>query len=179
MEDSQVGIDSKFLNRLLSKESKLGCSSRALYYAAPGAVPFGWESEPGTPKHRLNLGEEKLPAAPLSPPPSLHKVGSRSKPCLPDSSPNWPLKLSGKFSASNLSLKLSGAFQIVKGKMRVLRSQNRVFAQEEERRHIWRRRSKSCEKKSNGGGENRDYSVCRRWMPSSLKKMAFLSVYDK
>ncbi|GLJ41517.1 hypothetical protein SUGI_0859380 [Cryptomeria japonica] len=66
-------------------ESTLGCSSRALYYVAYGVVPFGWESKPETTKHYLNLGEEKLPVAPLCPPRNLQKARSRLKPYLPDS----------------------------------------------------------------------------------------------
>ncbi|GLJ07539.1 hypothetical protein SUGI_0069320 [Cryptomeria japonica] len=66
-------------------ESILGCFFIALYYVAPRAVPFGCESEPRTPKRCLNLGEEKLPAALLTPSPSLHMARSRSKPYLPNS----------------------------------------------------------------------------------------------
>ncbi|GLJ31549.1 hypothetical protein SUGI_0633130 [Cryptomeria japonica] len=57
-------------------------------YVAYGVVPFGWESKPETTKHYLNLGEEKLPVAPLCPPQNLHKARSRLKPYLPDSTPD-------------------------------------------------------------------------------------------
>ncbi|KAL6980812.1 hypothetical protein U1Q18_022450 [Sarracenia purpurea var. burkii] len=44
-------------------------SFRVLYYGgAAGAVPFTWESQPGTPKHRHFSDTSSLP--PLTPPPS-------------------------------------------------------------------------------------------------------------
>ncbi|KAG8380944.1 hypothetical protein BUALT_Bualt06G0069200 [Buddleja alternifolia] len=67
-----VGHDDKLFSRLLSKEkynsSKQGeASFRVLYYGgAAGSVPFLWESQPGTPKHKFN--DNPLP--PLTPPPS-------------------------------------------------------------------------------------------------------------
>uniref|UniRef100_A0A5B7BWH0 Uncharacterized protein n=1 Tax=Davidia involucrata TaxID=16924 RepID=A0A5B7BWH0_DAVIN len=66
----QIKEDDKFFCRLLSKESsnKAESSSRVLYYGgASGAVPFMWESQPGTPKHTFSNGTS-LP--PLTPPPS-------------------------------------------------------------------------------------------------------------
>lgn len=54
-------------NKLVSKETSVANSSCRVYYgAAAGAVPFMWESQPGTPKHTLS--ETSLP--PLTPPPS-------------------------------------------------------------------------------------------------------------
>lgn len=60
----------KIFPRLLSKETSLANSSfRVLYYGgASGAVPFTWESQPGTPKHTLSAAS--LP--PLTPPPSYY-----------------------------------------------------------------------------------------------------------
>nr|XP_011469968.1 PREDICTED: uncharacterized protein LOC105353079 [Fragaria vesca subsp. vesca] len=53
--------------KLVAKETSVGNSSCRVYYgAAAGAVPFMWESQPGTPKHTLS--ETSLP--PLTPPPS-------------------------------------------------------------------------------------------------------------
>lgn len=62
----------KFFSRLLSKEtSAANASCRVLYYGgASGAVPFTWESQPGTPKHPLS--EASLP--PLTPPPSYYST---------------------------------------------------------------------------------------------------------
>lgn len=61
----------KFFSRLLSKESSsIANSSFRVYYAGvAGAVPFVWESQPGTPKHTLFTDSiSGLP--PLTPPPS-------------------------------------------------------------------------------------------------------------
>ncbi|KAJ8476035.1 hypothetical protein OPV22_019762 [Ensete ventricosum] len=59
--------DDKFHSRLLSREnSSVNPSLRVYYGVAAGAVPFQWESEPGTPKNIVSDGN--LP--PLSPPPS-------------------------------------------------------------------------------------------------------------
>ncbi|KAI5670403.1 hypothetical protein M9H77_10767 [Catharanthus roseus] len=66
----QIKEEDKFFSRLLSKEtsnSKAESSFRVLYYGgASGAVPFVWESRPGTPKHPFS--DTSLP--PLTPPPS-------------------------------------------------------------------------------------------------------------
>ncbi|KAK4775914.1 hypothetical protein SAY87_023875 [Trapa incisa] len=72
---------SSFFSRLLSKESSLGNPSFGVYYGgAGGAVPFLWESEPGTPRHgvfREGLGLPSLP--PLAPPPSSFRMSSDNK----------------------------------------------------------------------------------------------------
>ncbi|KAL6128011.1 hypothetical protein ACLB2K_071372 [Fragaria x ananassa] len=55
--------------KLMAKEletSAANSSCRVYYGATAGAVPFMWESQPGTPKHTLS--ETSLP--PLTPPPS-------------------------------------------------------------------------------------------------------------
>lgn len=63
--------DDKFFSRISSREkynsSKQGeASFRVLYYGgATGSVPFLWESQPGTPKHKFS--DNPLP--PLTPPP--------------------------------------------------------------------------------------------------------------
>ncbi|URE43865.1 hypothetical protein MUK42_14001 [Musa troglodytarum] len=59
--------DDKLCSRLLFKErSVAGPSFRVYYGVASGAVPFQWESRPGTPKHISSTAA--LP--PLTPPPS-------------------------------------------------------------------------------------------------------------
>ncbi|XP_042499687.1 uncharacterized protein LOC122077822 [Macadamia integrifolia] len=69
----QIKEDDKFFSRLLTKESSMGSSSFRVYYGgATGAVPFLWESQPGTPKHTFTVTSPP----PLTPPPSYH---SRSK----------------------------------------------------------------------------------------------------
>ncbi|URE33258.1 hypothetical protein MUK42_06808 [Musa troglodytarum] len=63
----QIEEDDKFYGRLLSKESSAANpSSRAYYGVATVAVPFVWESQPGTPKHSSSAAA--MP--PLTPPPS-------------------------------------------------------------------------------------------------------------
>ncbi|KAK7340026.1 hypothetical protein VNO77_20718 [Canavalia gladiata] len=60
----QMKQDDKFFSRLLSKESSMSKPS----FRMAVAVPFVWESQPGTPKY--NLSEDTLP--PLTPPPSYY-----------------------------------------------------------------------------------------------------------
>ncbi|KAK9159250.1 hypothetical protein Scep_005824 [Stephania cephalantha] len=65
----QIKQDDKFFTRLMSKESSLANPSFRVYYGgASGAVPFMWESQPGTPKHKFH--DTSLP--PLTPPPSSY-----------------------------------------------------------------------------------------------------------
>lgn len=67
----RIKQDDKFFSRLLSKESSAGSTSVRVYYGGvSGAVPFLWESQPGTPKHTLS--ENSLP--PLTPPPSYYST---------------------------------------------------------------------------------------------------------
>ncbi|KAJ0979231.1 hypothetical protein J5N97_014705 [Dioscorea zingiberensis] len=68
-EPLQIIQDTKFFNKLLSKDTSLANPSFRVYYGvASGAVPFLWESQPGTPKHSIHT--PTLP--PLTPPPSYH-----------------------------------------------------------------------------------------------------------
>ncbi|KAK7349716.1 hypothetical protein VNO77_07316 [Canavalia gladiata] len=60
----QIKQDDKFFCRLLSKESSMSNPS----FRVALAVPFVWESQPGTPK--CTFSEDTLP--PLTPPPSYH-----------------------------------------------------------------------------------------------------------
>ncbi|XVF82006.1 hypothetical protein PTKIN_Ptkin16aG0008200 [Pterospermum kingtungense] len=65
----QIKQDDKFFSRLMSKETSMANSSSRVYYGgASGAVPFMWESQPGTPKHPSS--DTAIP--PLTPPPSYH-----------------------------------------------------------------------------------------------------------
>ncbi|KAJ4829527.1 hypothetical protein Tsubulata_048942 [Turnera subulata] len=72
----QIRQDDKFFSRLLSKETSMANPSFRVYYGGVSvAVPFVWESQPGTPKHPLS--ESTLP--PLTPPPSYY-TNSNKKP---------------------------------------------------------------------------------------------------
>ncbi|XP_068640978.1 uncharacterized protein [Aristolochia californica] len=63
----QIVKDDKFYGRLLSRETSAANNSCRVYYGvAAGAVPFMWESQPGTPKNPIS--SSALP--PLTPPPS-------------------------------------------------------------------------------------------------------------
>ncbi|KAI4370500.1 hypothetical protein MLD38_018850 [Melastoma candidum] len=76
----RIKHDDKFFSKLLSRENcTSNSSSRIFYYGdAPGAVPFIWESQPGTPIHAktvlADLDEDMAMAylPPLTPPPSYH-----------------------------------------------------------------------------------------------------------
>ncbi|CAL9057427.1 unnamed protein product [Musa banksii] len=64
---NQSKQDDKLCCRLLFKERSVANPSFRVYYGvASGAVPFQWESQPGTPKHVSSTAA--LP--PLTPPPS-------------------------------------------------------------------------------------------------------------
>lgn len=58
----------KFYERLLTKESSAANPSFRYYWAEPGAVPFDWESQPGTPRDGSRMVGGALPA--ITPPPS-------------------------------------------------------------------------------------------------------------
>ncbi|KAL3830249.1 hypothetical protein ACJIZ3_019051 [Penstemon smallii] len=68
--------DDKFFTRLLSKESsKSNPSFRVYYNDVSSAVPFMWETRPGTPKHTLS---DNLNIPPLTPPPSYYTNNSKN-----------------------------------------------------------------------------------------------------
>ncbi|CAL9133153.1 unnamed protein product [Musa textilis] len=70
----QIKQGDEFYCRLLSKESSEANPSFRVYYGvASGAVPFLWESQPGTPKHISSAAA--LPR--LTPPPSYY-YGTRN-----------------------------------------------------------------------------------------------------
>ncbi|XP_038885974.1 putative protein TPRXL [Benincasa hispida] len=62
--------EDRFFNRALSKDlnSTTNSSFRVYYGGATGAIPFRWESRPGTPKHPFS--DTSIP--PLTPPPSYY-----------------------------------------------------------------------------------------------------------
>ncbi|KAG9455181.1 hypothetical protein H6P81_008085 [Aristolochia fimbriata] len=63
----QIVKDEKFYSRLISRETSAANNSCRVYYGvAAGAVPFVWESQPGTPKNPIS--SSAIP--PLTPPPS-------------------------------------------------------------------------------------------------------------
>ncbi|XP_058755396.1 uncharacterized protein LOC131628577 [Vicia villosa] len=77
-------------NKILSRKSSVGCSSRISYYRSGEGVPFKWEMQPG-------IAKESSPAKellPLTPPPKFHSSGL-AKPCILDSkkSPSTMSKL--------------------------------------------------------------------------------------
>lgn len=70
MDSFDIKPDDKFFSRLVSKESSGSNPSFRVYYGdVCGAVPFTWESRPGTPKFTL-FTHSQLP--PLTPPPSYY-----------------------------------------------------------------------------------------------------------
>ncbi|XP_030456918.1 uncharacterized protein LOC115677808 [Syzygium oleosum] len=76
----QIKQEDKFFSKLLSKESsRVNSSSRVLYYGgAPRAVPFQWESQPGTPIRDFASSDAGSSFPPLTPPPSYYsKLKSR------------------------------------------------------------------------------------------------------
>ncbi|OEL24728.1 hypothetical protein BAE44_0014253 [Dichanthelium oligosanthes] len=65
----RIRQDGKFYERLLTKESSAASLSFRYYWAEPGAVPFVWESQPGTPKDAARMAVAgALPT--ITPPPS-------------------------------------------------------------------------------------------------------------
>lgn len=69
--------DKLFFDKMISRNSTVGCSSRIFYCRSAEGVPFKWEMQPGTPKDPPK--QEIIP--PLSPPPALLSLGLR-KPCI-------------------------------------------------------------------------------------------------
>ncbi|KAJ4805102.1 oxysterol-binding 4B-like protein [Rhynchospora pubera] len=81
-----ISKEDKFYSRLLTKESSVANPSFRVYYGgASGAVPFLWESQPGTPKNPIH--NTMLP--PLTPPPSyFSNLKSNNTPKRSISKPN-------------------------------------------------------------------------------------------
>lgn len=69
----EIKEDNKFFNRLLSKEESYSNPSFRSSVSPAIAVPFVWESHPGTPKHHsLSSSSHSLSLPPLTPPPSYY-----------------------------------------------------------------------------------------------------------
>ncbi|XVE98768.1 hypothetical protein REPUB_Repub03eG0137300 [Reevesia pubescens] len=81
-----------FFNRIISRNSSVGCSSRIYYYRSSEGIPFNWEMQPGTPKEPQK--EDILP--PISPPPAVLSLGL-PKPCINIEEPKPLMKLRFKF----------------------------------------------------------------------------------
>lgn len=63
-------------SRYLKKQASISNSSGEVYYGDSSvAIPFRWESQPGTPKVRLS---ERRPLPPLTPPPSYQCSPARN-----------------------------------------------------------------------------------------------------
>lgn len=74
----QIKEDDKFFCRLLSKEN--ASLSIPSFRLSQIAVPFVWESQPGTPKHSHSLSLSHHPSLPpLTPPPSFYNHGTLCK----------------------------------------------------------------------------------------------------
>ncbi|KAF9684833.1 hypothetical protein SADUNF_Sadunf04G0159700 [Salix dunnii] len=70
----QIKLDDRFFSRLMSKENSMANPSFRVYHGGVSvAIPFVWESQPGTPKHTFC---EKIPP-PLTPPPSYYTNSSK------------------------------------------------------------------------------------------------------
>ncbi|GJN14704.1 hypothetical protein PR202_gb01559 [Eleusine coracana subsp. coracana] len=70
----RITHDGEFYARLLTKESGVSGNPSFRYYGAgPGAVPFIWESHPGTPKDAYSSSSSSAAVVPaITPPPSYH-----------------------------------------------------------------------------------------------------------
>jgi hypothetical protein len=84
--------DNFFFNRVISRNSSVGCSSRILYYRSAEGVPFKWEMQPGTPKDPPK--EESIP--PIRPPPALLGIGL-PKPCIDIKGPKTSMRSRFRF----------------------------------------------------------------------------------
>lgn len=70
-QELHIKQDDKFFSKLLSKEASTANPSFRVYYGdVSGAVPFTWETQPGTPKHALLSDSSSLP--PLTLPPAYY-----------------------------------------------------------------------------------------------------------
>ncbi|KAK3138477.1 hypothetical protein QOZ80_5AG0369400 [Eleusine coracana subsp. coracana] len=69
----RITHDGEFYARLLTKESVVSGNPSFRYYGAgPGAVPFVWESHPGTPKDAYSSSSSAAVVPAITPPPSYH-----------------------------------------------------------------------------------------------------------
>ncbi|KAL4326126.1 hypothetical protein GQ457_11G017830 [Hibiscus cannabinus] len=81
--------EGNFLNRIISRNSSIGGSSRVYYCRSSEGIPFNWEMQPGTPKEPQK--EDTLP--PISPPPAVLSLGL-PKPRIDIADEHKPWKLS-------------------------------------------------------------------------------------
>ncbi|WVZ98938.1 hypothetical protein U9M48_044308 [Paspalum notatum var. saurae] len=76
----RITHEGEFYARLLTRDSSQGNPSFRYYGAGTGAVPFLWESQPGTPKDAYSSSSRMLMAAAapaaITPPPSYHLRGA-------------------------------------------------------------------------------------------------------
>ncbi|XP_021277341.1 uncharacterized protein LOC110411487 [Herrania umbratica] len=86
------GEDQLFFNKIISRTSSVGYSSRIYYYRSSEGVPFNWEMQPGTPKEPQK--EDIVP--PPSPPPAVLSLGL-PKPCMNIEEPKPSIRLRFKF----------------------------------------------------------------------------------
>ena len=84
--------DNFFIDRVISRNSSVGCSSRIFYYRSAEGVPFKWEMQPGTPRDPPK--EEIIPA--LSPPPAMLSLGL-PKPCIDIEEPKTSMRSRFRF----------------------------------------------------------------------------------
>ncbi|XP_043720767.1 uncharacterized protein LOC122668243 [Telopea speciosissima] len=89
--------DEHFFNRVLSRESAKGFSSR-IYYRNAGVVPFEWEAQPGKPKNNPPENQSHLP--PLNPPPAVLSSGFARPPCIPPVKETIPIRVWKKIKRS-------------------------------------------------------------------------------
>ncbi|KAJ6914167.1 hypothetical protein NC651_016429 [Populus alba x Populus x berolinensis] len=84
--------DNFFFNRVISRDSSVGFSSRRLYYRSAEGVPFKWEMQPGTPKDPSK--EDIIP--PIRPPPALLGIGLPT-PCIDIKEPKTSMRSRFRF----------------------------------------------------------------------------------
>ncbi|CAA7392918.1 unnamed protein product [Spirodela intermedia] len=89
-ESLKISPDNNFYRRLVSKEPSAAVSSFRSYddAGAGAAVPFAWESCPGTPKHPVGaVGGGGTILLPLNPPPPYQRKPGRA---VARKQPSWP-----------------------------------------------------------------------------------------
>ncbi|KAI4335415.1 hypothetical protein L6164_014060 [Bauhinia variegata] len=94
----------KFLDKVLARNSSVGCSSGVCYYRSGEGIPFQWEMQPGIAKEPPK--EQMLP--PLSPPPAVLSLGL-PKPCIEEPKPSTRSRL--KFWKKNTKSRESRKLQ--------------------------------------------------------------------
>ncbi|XP_039067696.1 uncharacterized protein LOC120213701 [Hibiscus syriacus] len=88
---SVLQVDELFLRKILSRDdSSLDDSVHIPHRRSVGAIPFQWELEPGTPKHRLVSDKEIV--SPIKPPSrTMSRMSQeRNKQCMNDARETRP-----------------------------------------------------------------------------------------